>query len=332
MNDIKATNVFFYDQKPVQASLYDEVTSGLSRKPRTIPPKFFYDEQGSKLFDAICKTPEYYLTRAEKSIIEQNLTEITKLIGPGCLLIEPGSGSCQKIRGLLDSVNPHAYMPMDISGEYLRSVAEDIADDFPELNVHAVCTDYTQPLALPYNPPRTRKIAFFPGSSIGNFNPEQASSFLSRIAHLVEADGGILIGVDMKKEPDILNAAYNDAEGVTAAFNLNLLSHINRELGADFNLNNFHHRAFYNDDMGRIEMHLVSDCAQTVNINSIQFEFAEGETIHTENSYKYHLEEFQDLAIRAGFTPVKTWTDPDQLFSFNFLTADSDQIGFRNLF
>lgn len=322
MNDITPNNVFYYDQNPVQVSLYDEVTSGLNKKPKTIPPKFLYDEQGSQLFDAICETPEYYLTRTEKNILEQNLEEIVTLIGPDCLLIEPGSGSSQKIRGLLDAVSPHAYVPMDISGEYLHSVAKEIGDEFPKLDVHAICTDYTRPLKLPYRPPATRKIVFFPGSSIGNFDPEQAVNFLSHMADVAEPGGGILIGVDIKKAPEMLNAAYNDAQGITAAFNLNLLSHINRELGANFDLDNFHHHAFYNEALGRIEMHLVCRSGQTININSRQFEFVAGETIHTESSYKYNLKEFQSMAVKAGFTPVKTWTDPEQLFSFHFLIAD----------
>lgn len=321
MNISTATKISFYDQEPVQASLYDEVIQGLKNSPRAIPPKFFYDEQGSQLFDAICETPEYYPTRTEMSILKKHLAEIAQLIGSGCLLIEPGSGSSQKVRSLLDTICPNAYMPMDISGDYLRTVAEEIASEYPWLDVHATCTDYTKPLELPFSPPNTRKIAFFPGSSIGNFEPEQAVVFLSHIAHMVEPDGGLLIGVDLKKATDVLDAAYNDAEGMTAAFNLNLLSHINEELDADFNIDGFDHHAFYNEDKGRVEMHLLSRLKQTVNIDSMQFKFTEGESIHTENSYKYDVDEFHDLAMRAGLTPVKTWTDSEQLFSFHYLTV-----------
>lgn len=324
MSQNAAASIYFYDQQPVQASLHDEVIQGLSKHPRTLAPKFFYDERGSQLFDAICNTPEYYLTRAETEILEQNAAEIAHMIGSGCLLVEPGSGNSQKVRRLLAEINPHAYMPMDISGDYLRTAAEEIASDYPWLDVHAACTDYTVPLDLPYSPPNARKIAFFPGSSIGNFEPQEAAAFLSNIAHMVEPDGGLLIGVDLKKSPEILNAAYNDAQGITAEFNLNLLSHINRELDADFNLDGFRHHAFYNEDESRIEMHLVSHSKQRANIGSLQFEFAEGESIHTENSYKYHMDEFHHLAIRAGFTPVKTWIDSAQLFSFHYLTVGAN--------
>lgn len=311
----------FYDMQPVQASLYEEVTEGLIRNPKSIPPKFFYDEQGSKLFDGICDTPEYYLTRAEKQILEIHQSEISALTGSGCLLIEPGSGSSQKVRGLLDSLNPRAYMPMDISGDYLQSVTQEMATEYPWLNLHVTCTDYTQPLVLPYNPSGVRKVAFFPGSSIGNFEPNLAVSFLSNIANMVEQEGALLIGVDLKKDPDILNAAYNDARGLTGAFNLNLLTHINRELNANFDLDNFKHHAFYNEDQGRIEMHLVSLKRQNVQIGDFDCRIEKNESIHTENSYKYHLSEFQELAAKAGLQPEMSWTDPDDLFSFHYLTV-----------
>jgi len=308
----------FDDHQPTLSNLHDEVINGLKQCPRAIQPKFFYDETGSRLFDAICETPEYYPTRTEIAILTNNINEISAHIGPDCLLIEPGSGSSHKVRVLLEAIRPHTYMPIDISGDYLLTVAKELVIEYPEINVHASCIDYTAPINLPAYPEKLRRVAFYPGSSIGNFKPHQAVSFLSNIATLVGPDGGLLIGVDLKKDPAILNAAYNDAAGITADFNLNILKRINRELDANFNTQLFGHRAFYNADKGRIEMHLVSKTDQSAHINDQRYNFTAGENIHTENSYKYSINEFQALASQAGFEPVKVWTDPAQLFSVHY--------------
>lgn len=313
--------VRFYDQHPAPSNFLREVTQGLAHTPRAIPPKFFYDEEGSRLFDRICETPEYYLTRTEHAILRERAGEIGERIGPDCVLIEPGSGSCEKVRLLLDAVRPSAYVPVDISGDYLRLAAETVCRDYPWLDVHAACADFTRPLTLPIRSDGRRRVAFFPGSSIGNFEPSQAVEFLGHLAAVVGPGGGLLIGVDLKKDPAILNAAYNDAEGVTAAFNLNLLTRINRELGADFDAAGFRHEAFYNAEQGRVEMHLISSRDQVVTVAGQQFEFAEGEGIHTECSYKYSVEEFQSVCVRAGFASSAVWTDPEALFSVHYLEA-----------
>jgi dimethylhistidine N-methyltransferase len=320
MTSATANKLSFYDQQPETANFLDDVIAGLGKKPKAIPPKFFYDKTGSRLFDAICETPEYYPTRTEMTILERHIDEIAELLGENCLLIEPGSGNSRKVRKILKEVKPHAYMPMDISGDYLRDIAQGLANDYPKTDLHAVCTDYTRPIELPYNPAGIRRVAFFPGSSIGNFEPKEAVTFLKNIAKMVRPMGGLLIGVDLKKAPALLNAAYNDAQGATAAFNLNLLRRLNHELGANFDLTHFQHHAFYNQNLGRIEMHLVSDRDQLLTVNAHRFNFRRNESIHTENSYKYSIEEFQHLAARAGFSPLRVWSDPDELFSVQYFT------------
>jgi dimethylhistidine N-methyltransferase len=311
----------FHDLHPTPADLAAEVLAGLRRRPRYIPPKFFYDTRGSQLFDAITVTPEYYLTRTEVEVLKTNAAAIAARVGTGSLLVEPGGGSCAKVRILLEGLRPCAYVPMDISREHLRLAAEQVAAEFPWLEVHASCADFTRAMQLPPSAPVGPRVAFFPGSSIGNFDPEGAVGFLAAVAALVGPGGFLLIGVDLKKDRAVLDAAYDDAAGVTAAFNLNLLARVNRELGADFDLGAWRHRAFYNEALGRIEMHLVSVRAQTVQVAGEAFAFAPGETIHTENSYKYGIEEFQGLAARAGFEPQAVWTDPAGLFSVHLLRA-----------
>ncbi len=315
-----ALKLRFYDMEPETSSLYDDVMNGLSLAQKSIPPKHFYDESGSILFDAICETDEYYPTRTEMSILEQNLKEITTLLQNDCVLIEPGSGSSQKVRVLLDSFEPHTYMPLDISSDYLQNIAYGLAKEYPNLHVTAACVDFTSPLELPYYPENKRRVVFFPGSSIGNFEPKKAINFLVNMASLAQKKGGLLIGVDLKKEQAILNAAYNDSKGVTAAFNLNVLQHINQRLEANFDLNAFKHNAFYNPKLGRVEMHLISKQDQQILISDQHFTLKQGESIHTENSYKYTIDEFQFLAKQAGFTPIKVWTDPQQLFSIHYMT------------
>ena len=311
----------FYDFHPKSADFFGEVIQGLSQRPRAIAPKFFYDERGSQLFEAICQTPEYYPTRTEVDILTRHIEEISSLMRPGCLLVEPGSGNSQKVRLLIEANRPRAYVPVDISRDFLLWAARRIGAEYPALEVHAICADYTAPFMLPAKLPEAHKVAFFPGSSIGNFTPTEAVAFLSNLARLVGSGGGVLIGVDIKKDAALLNAAYNDAQGFTAAFNLNLLTRINRKLSSDFDITRFRHHAFYDAAAGRIEMCIVSNAAQVVTIAGREFEFKEHESITTEYSYKYTISEFQALSVRAGFSPVKAWTDPDGLFGVHYLEA-----------
>ncbi|MDQ2695011.1 MAG: L-histidine N(alpha)-methyltransferase [Pseudomonadota bacterium] len=316
-----APAVRFHDQHPGVASLLDEVLHGLARTPKAIPPKFFYDERGSRLFDAICELPEYYLTRTETALLRDHALEIAALAGPECLLIELGSGASKKVRLLLDALHPCVYMGVDISRDFLLAATRRLAADYPWLEVHAACADFSRALHLPCCPIGFKKLAFFPGSSIGNFEPADAAAFLAQLREALLPDGALLVGVDLKKDPALLDAAYNDAQGVTAAFNLNLLRRIRDELRARLDLDGFAHRAFYNEAAGRIEMHLASRRAQAVEVAGRRFAFAAGETLHTENSYKYAVAEFQELAAAAGYAPQRVWTDGQGLFSVHYLRA-----------
>lgn len=309
----------FYNESPEADDFYREVIAGFSQYPRSIPPKYFYDEEGSRLFELICEQPEYYLTRTEVALLERHAGDIKALVGSGCYLVEPGSGSCEKVRLLLDALRPMAYVPMDISCEHLRSAAAGIATDYPWLDIHAVCADITREVSLSFIPEQAAPVMFYPGSSIGNFDPGDAVEFLTCLARIAGPGGGLLIGVDLKKDHATLQDAYNDASGVTAAFNLNLLQRANRELDADFDMDAFEHHAMYNSTVGRIEMHLTSTCKQTVNIDVHSFDFNAGDSIHTENSYKYTNDEFRSLAQRAGFASCAVWTDSGRLFSLHFL-------------
>lgn len=311
----------FHDQHPQPADFFQEVIDGLSRRPKRVSPKFFYDEAGSQLFDRICATPEYYPTRTEIGILHDNAAAIAQRVGRNCLLIEPGSGNSAKVRELLGPLAPRLYMPVDISKQYLRQSAARLAREYPWLEVRAACADFTAGQALPDLPEAGRRVAFFPGSSVGNFEPADAKGFLGLMAETVGVNGGLLIGIDLKKDPAVLDAAYNDAEGVTAAFNLNLLTRINRELDADFDLDSFAHNAFYDAELGRVEMHLISLRDQRVRIDGRHFDFATGESIHTESSYKYAIEEFALLASTAGFRLEEVWMDDAAMFSVQFYTA-----------
>lgn len=311
--------IYFYDLHPPIANFYHEVISGLSSSPKEIPPKFFYDKKGSELFDKITTITEYYPTEAELEILTTYKNEMIDLLGKNCLLVEFGSGSSQKIRLLLDNLQPAAYAPMDISRQHLQEATNELKKDYPDLDIHAICADYSMDFDLPYSPDSIAHAGFFPGSSIGNFHPSQARTLLKNISHLLGQQARLLIGVDLKKSTEILNAAYNDARGITAAFNLNLLQRINREIDGNFIIENFSHHAFYNKSKGRIEMHLRSKKAQTVSIGTRQFSFTENETIHTENSYKYTIAEFQQLAETSGFRPIEVWTDDKDLFSVHCL-------------
>jgi len=309
----------FHDMHPPAEDLLGEVLNGLACKAKRLSPKMFYDQRGSQLFDAITRLPEYYPTRTEIAILRSQGNAISEHLGHGSILVELGSGSPLKIRVLLDSVHPAVYVPVDISGEHLRDTAGDIARDYPGLQVEAVCADYSTGLKLPELPADVPRVVFFPGSSIGNFEPPAAIGLLRDTARYLGHGGALLIGVDLKKDRRRLDAAYNDSQQLTAAFNLNLLTRINREAGADFNIARFAHRAFYNEAQGRIEMHLISTCAQQVRVNGHHFRFEDGEGIHTENSYKYSVDEFHELAVQAGYDPEQTWTDPEQLFSVHCL-------------
>jgi len=309
--------------EPASDDYRREVVEGLVRSPKAIHCKFLYDQRGSELFDRICELPEYYPTRTELGIMRGHAAEMAARIGPRALLVEYGSGSSLKTPILLDALDdPVAYVPIDISREHLMSSVERLAERYPELEILPVAADYTSPVELPEPRRRPeRRVVYFPGSTIGNFEPEEAREFLRRMAGRVDHGGGVLIGVDLEKDDAVLEAAYNDAEGVTADFNLNLLRRFNRELGADFDLDAFRHVAFYNRDAGRIELHLESLADQTVHLGGEEIHFDRGEQIHTEYSYKYTLEGFRALAADAGIEVEEVWTDDGQLFSVQYLRA-----------
>ncbi|WPL16846.1 Histidine-specific methyltransferase EgtD [Thiorhodovibrio winogradskyi] len=317
-------NVSFFDDHPKPADIRAEVLRGLALPEKRIPPKFFYDEPGSRLFDAICELPEYYPTRTEIGILRQYGGEMAELLGHDVVLIELGSGSSLKIRTLLEALRPRVYIPVDISREHLLRSAESLAAAFPEIEVRAACADYSRPFHLPLSEADQPRAAFFPGSSVGNFEPADAEAFLRRVGDFLGPGGHLLIGVDLRKSEDILHSAYNDAAGVTAAFNLNLLTRINRELEGSFDPAAFHHSAFFNPHDSRIEMHLVSNAPQDVLVAGETFRFSEGESIHTECSYKYGIDDFHALARRAGFESVRVWTDDAQLFSVHGLRRQED--------
>lgn len=314
----------FDDLEPETDDFMSEVLNGLRAAPKTLPCKFFYDEKGSKLFDQICDLPEYYPTRTETALLEKIGGEVAECIGPHAQIVEYGCGSVKKIRPVVDALDrPVAYVAVDISKEHLLAASSMLATDYPDLEVHAICADFVQPFPVtpPTAYPDARRVGFFPGSTLGNFTKEEARALLSSAAKLLGFGGGMLIGIDLKKDVSVLKAAYDDAAGVTAAFNMNLLDRINRELGGDFDLDQFEHHVVYNDVIGRIEMHLRSLCDQTVTIDGNAFEFRAGETIHTENSHKYDIEQFRAMARDAGFEPERVWTDADNLFSVHFLTV-----------
>jgi dimethylhistidine N-methyltransferase len=286
-----------------------DVLEGLARPQKALPPKYFYDAQGSRLFERICRLREYYPTRTELSITKKHLADIARFAGKRCALVEYGSGESLKTRLLLAALAPSVYMPVDISAAALRAAVKRLLRQFPRLGIVAITADFSHPLSVPAYRGTARRVVYFPGSTIGNLTPEEAQAFLKMTRAQVGANGAMLVGVDLKKDANVLHAAYNDAEGVTGAFNLNLLERINRELGADFDLRRFAHYAYYNPLAGRIEMHLVARDAHVVNIGNYRFFFERGESIHTENSYKYAVPEFERLASRAGFVAAKLWRD-----------------------
>lgn len=310
-----------HDQLP---GYLGEVIEGLSAPEKTLPCKLFYDERGSGLFDRICELDEYYVTRTENALMAEHAAEMADAIGPGCLLIEYGAGSSKKIRALLDHLKePAAFVPIDISGEHLVRSTDVLKKSYPDVEIRPVVADFTASFTVPAPSIKpSRSVVYFPGSTIGNFTPEEATDLLHGMAERVGRGGGLLIGVDLVKDPGILHAAYNDREGVTASFNLNLLVRLNREVGANFNLSCFTHRASYNTEKARIEMRLHSDRRQSVEIAGHRFDFEIGESILTEYSHKYTVDSFGKIAMTAGFRPRGVWTDDDDLFSVQYLELD----------
>src|SRR6266480_5444706 len=309
-----------YEELPARSSFVRDVLAGLTARPKRLPPKYFYDETGAQLFEQITALPEYYLTRCELELLRERARDMARFFPPGSALVEFGSGSSKKVRILLASAPTiAAYVPVDISSQMLVQEAQELRRDHPRLAVLPVEADFTKPFTLPAAAAGMAHTGFFPGSTIGNFEPHEAGAFLRHAGRMLGHRATLIIGVDLVKEVSILHAAYNDAAGLTAKFNLNLLARINRELDGDFDLEAFNHRAFYNSERHRIEMHLVSKRRQKVSVSGRAIEFRPGETIHTENSYKYTLEHFRTLARGAGWTPVAVWTDSDKNFSVHAL-------------
>ncbi|MEE4145119.1 MAG: L-histidine N(alpha)-methyltransferase [Halieaceae bacterium] len=317
----KLQNVIFEDQQPDAGESRAELLAGLQLPQKKINPKYFYDARGSELFEQITELQEYYPTRTEIDILKRHAGEIARYCGSDCVLVEPGSGSSEKVRLLLDSVRPAAYVPVDISADFLYESALKLGSEFPWLTVHAICADFADQWQSRTELPEGRRVVFYPGSTIGNMEPRDATAFLSSLRQWIGSDGGVLVGVDLHKSEQVLNAAYNDARGVTARFNLNILNSVNKLADADFSGKKFTHRAFYNRHLKRIEMHLVSREVQTVNVNGSAIQFDKGETLHTENSYKYSLQDFEALAGAAGFSLQKSWLDDNKLFSVHYLGA-----------
>ena len=311
-------NLTFHDHHPTLINFEYEVLKGLSLPQKKFPPQFFYhDQKGSDLFNQICQLDEYYVTRTEIKILQDNIQEIVDYIGENSLLIEYGSGSVEKAYLLLDSLkSPYGYMPIDIAKIHLLDYIKVTAQRYPHLKIIGVIADYTNTIVIldevkDFDNP----VIFFAGSTIGNLDYSEAIVLLQQSANLLQGRGGLLIGVDLKKDPNILHAAYNDQKGITAQFNFHVLENINKELNGNFDLNTFNHYAFYNPYYGRIEMHLMSKIYQNIQVQNQSFHFKAGETIHTENSYKYSQEDFQELAKKGGFEIKKVWADVDKLFA-----------------
>jgi dimethylhistidine N-methyltransferase len=317
---------------PALADRFDEATSvfagdvigDLSRFPKKLSPKYFYDAKGSELFEQITVLPEYYPTRTELSILRERGGEIAAMIPQGAALVEFGAGATTKVRLVLERSRFAAYVPVDISGDFLQAQADGLRRDFPALAVYPVAADFTAPFALPDAVAGLPKVGFFPGSTLGNFEPQEALAFLRSAREILGANAQMIVGVDLEKDERTLYDAYNDAAGVTAKFNLNVLERINRELGGNFDLSGFIHRSIYNRDRHRIEMHLISRRAQSVRVLGHRFSFRPGESIHTENSYKYSLDRFAGLAQESGWQVTESWTDEARMFSVHALTTSVD--------
>ena len=312
-----------YDFEPDTNNLYQEVVAGLQKPAKELSDMLAYDERGLELFDQLCQTEDYYLTRAELSIMRKYLGEMVALIGENALLIEYGSGSSLKTRLLLDHL-PHlaGYVPIDISKEHLMHVATKIAKQYAHIEVLPVCADYSQPFSLPSpTKPTMRRVAYYPGSTIGHLHPHEAVAFLAQVREKCAPNNGLLIGVDLKKETEILNRAYNDRAGIMVALGLNTLAHVNWRFEANFKLNCFEYDVYYNERLGRIEYYFVSRQEQTVDLNGESVFFRAGERIQNGYSYKYNLDEFAALAAKGGWNVKQVWTDDDQLFSVQYLTS-----------
>lgn len=314
--------VYFYDYNLHENDQQKEILQGLKQSPKRISAKYFYDQAGSELFEAITQLDEYYPTRTEIQLLKDYRQNIIEQAGENAVLIEYGSGASTKIRLLLDALKPKAYVPLDISKDFLFDSAIELRQQFPWLEIHATCLDYRQPATLPRGlSPRAKKVAFFPGSSLGNFAPEDALSFLKGVRSTVGNNGALLIGVDLVKSIDTLNAAYNDAKGVTAQFNLNILSHLNQLGKGNFNLDHFKHHAFFNKDKSRIEMHLISKYDQVVSLFGERLTFKKNEAIVTEYSYKFEPESFAQFVQKAGFESEHCWSDDNKNFALFWLQA-----------
>jgi len=325
MMDTRPANLAFAAADTFGTSLRDDVLAGFAAAPRALPAKWFYDEQGSELFEAICATPEYYVTRTELAILREHLDAIASALPAGAVLIEPGSGAGTKTRLLIEACLPCAYVAIDISRSMLETGAAGTARQFPSLQVLAIHADYTRLDTLPDDrlPPGAPRVLYFPGSTIGNFTPEETRAFLCRVARWIGPGGSVLIGVDTRKDAAVLEAAYDDRQGVTARFNLNLLARLNAELGCTFDLSRFRHVARYDAQAGRVEMHLESLVDQQVEVAGVVHAFRRGETIHTENSYKYTPDGFRALAASSGYACGFTWTDAQEAFAIYHLMPDA---------
>lgn len=315
-------NVCFFDAHPAVGNYRSEILAGLSGTPKSVDPKWFYDSVGSELFAEITRVPEYYPTRTEVGLLTKYREQISQRCGRGCVFIEPGSGNSEKVRLLLDDLVPAAYVPLDISAEFLRNAAIDLGDEYPWLPIQAICADFGAIESFQEHLPTGKRVIFYPGSTIGNMEPQTARSFLRGLRDLVGDNGGVLVGVDLHKDTARLEAAYNDSAGITARFNLNMLTHINGLLDADFDTSAFSHRAFYNEALRRIEMHLVSEREQTVRCAGENIHFEKEETVHTESSYKYTVSGFTELVAAAGLSVQQTWVDEDELFSLHYLARE----------
>ncbi|GAA6136170.1 L-histidine N(alpha)-methyltransferase [Oceaniserpentilla sp. 4NH20-0058] len=314
--------VFFYDFNRQQSDQKQEILQGLTQTPKRISAKYFYDQTGSELFEAITQLDEYYPTRTEVQLLKDYREAIINKAGRHSVLIEYGSGASTKIQLLLDALKPKAYVPLDISKDFLFDSAIALRQLFPWLEIHATCLDYSQPAKLPHGlPVNAKKVAFFPGSSLGNFSPNEALSFLKGVRKTVGDQGAMLIGVDLVKSDEVLNAAYNDAKGVTAQFNLNSLAHLNAIGDGNFNVDNFQHHAFFNRALSRIEMHLISKYDQVVSLFGQRLSFKKGEAITTEYSYKFEPNHFANFVQGAGFESEHCWTDKQKNFALFWLTA-----------
>lgn len=309
--------ISFYDELGREPDVIGELLAGLAA--RSLSPKYFYDARGSELFEAICRLPEYYLTRTETAILRSCAREVARRTGPGAVLIELGSGASEKVRLLLEALRPAAYVGVDISRDFLQAATRRLAQDYPWLAVHAACADFSQTFTLSYPPPGTKRLVFFPGSSLGNFTRVEAAAFLERLRPVVGPGGGFLLGIDLQKDPAVLHAAYNDSQGITADFNRNVLYRLRREFGASVEPHAFAHEAVYNRALARIEMYLTSARDQEIVLAGRRFDFPAGERLHTEYSYKYSVEGFQALARKAGYMPEAVWTDLRHYFSVHYL-------------